>query len=78
MSLSTAPVSISKGSADGLGVGQVVQPTSMACTAVMTRSGDWLIDRQAKLEYALAAAQAGDLASAQRQFEGRVMDDSLA
>ena len=41
----------------------------------MTRSRDWRIDRQAKLEYALAAVQAGELEDTQRQFEELVMDD---
>lgn len=53
----------------------MVQPTSMAYTAVMTQSGDWLIDRQAKLEHAPAVVQAGDPESTQRPFEQLVMDD---
>ena len=56
----------------------MVRRTGTTYAVVMMLSRDWRTGRQAKVEYALAAAQAGDLASAQRQFEGRVMDDSLA
>src|SRR5664279_1134510 len=41
----------------------------------MTRPGDQHADGQSKLERALAAVQAGDLDSAQRQFEEMAMDD---
>ena len=44
-------------------------------TDIMSTGSDKHVDRQSKLEWALAAVQAGDLKDAQRQFEELVMDD---